>query len=448
MAAMSAEASRNDPGGEPRRRSARATFLLAAIVLLAAGLRLALLGSLPPGLHPDEAANALEALSLAETGRSTDGRFLPLVFDHHGVDWVEGVYIWLSVPCVAASGDAIEVAIRLPAALAGTAAVLVTFFLGARLAGTRAGLGAAWLLALEPWAVQHSRFAERASLEPLLLSGGLLAALSGLERGRRSSLVLGGSLLGLAALTYPPARVVVPLVALALLATRGASLRDDLALLLPLAIAGLALAPFALSARGLLRVREIGTTAPLAVLDGYWHHFLPRLYFSGDEGQGFLAKGVSPLYIFEAPLILAGLLAAARAPRLRFLVAWFFIFPLASAFTLPSPNLLRAIFGLPLFALLGALGLESILRRARPSWVALILAPIVGISVFLSASSYRRVFPQTTSAWARYANEREEVARMHGRVQLSKPHERALVELYARRRPHRWWSDTEVELDD
>ena len=119
-------------------------------------------------------------------------------------------------------------------------------------------------------------------------------------------------------------------------------------------MAMLAIAPFALSERGLVHLREIGTASPASFAGGYVRHLLPRTLFSGDVGQGFLAKGVPPLHAFEAPLVLVGLAAALRVPRHRFLLGWLAAFPFASAFTLPAPNLLRAIFGLPLFALLGA----------------------------------------------------------------------------------------------
>jgi 4-amino-4-deoxy-L-arabinose transferase-like glycosyltransferase len=178
----------------------RTKWALASILLAGGALRVLGLGVLPPGLHPDEAANALEALSLAESGRSTDGRSLPLVFEHHGVDWVEGTYVWLAVPFVAVGGDAV-MALRLPAALAGTLALLATYWLGARLGGTRLGLLAALLLAVEPWAVHHSRFAERAALEPLLVATGLALGLSGLDRQSARACLAGGLLLGLAVAT-------------------------------------------------------------------------------------------------------------------------------------------------------------------------------------------------------------------------------------------------------
>ncbi len=425
----------------------RTKCTLLAILLLGGALRFVGLGTLPPGLHPDEAANALEALSLQESGRSTDGRFLPLVFDHHGgVDWVEGTYIWLSVPFVSL-GD-VDVATRIPAALAGTFAILATFFLGARLGGARLGLLAALLLAVEPWAVHHARFADRASLEPLLVAAGLALGLRGLDTRSRGVCVLGGLVLGLALVTYPPARVVVPLVAMAFALSVAQDRVEAACFLVPIVLAGIAIAPFAFSERGLHRLQDIGVTSPGAVLYAYCLHFVPRTLFLGYEGQGFLPKGVGPLHVFEGPLALIALVPAARVKRYRFLLAWLIVFPLASMFTQPAPNFLRAIFGLPLFALLGALGIETLLQRVEPRKVAIVLLPLVLASVVNAALLYVLVFPTTTSAWGPYLGERDAVSRMHGRVKLTRANERALVELYGRGRRHRWIAPDEVVFED
>jgi 4-amino-4-deoxy-L-arabinose transferase-like glycosyltransferase len=424
--------------------SGRTKCTLLAILLLGGALRFVELGTLPPALHPDEAANALEALSLRESGRSTDGRFLPVVFEHHGVDYVEGTYIWLAVPFVS---DA-DASIRIPAALAGTFAILATFFLGARLGGTRLGLLAALLLAIEPWAVHHSRFGDRPTLEPLLLAAGLALGLRGFDTRSQGLSALGGLLLGGALVNYPPARIVVPLVALAFALSVAQDRREGACFLVPIVLAGIAILPFAFSERGLHRLHDIGVTSPGAVLYAYGLHFVPKTLFLGAEGQGFLPKGVGPLHFFEAPLVLLALVPAARVKRCRFLLAWLVVFPLASAFTQPAPNLIRAIFGLPLFALLGALGIETLLQRAAPRKVAIVLAPLMVACLVNAVLRYVLVFPTTTSAWEPYVGERETVSRMHGRVKLTKANERALVELYGRGRPHWWIAPDEVVFED
>jgi len=60
------------------RPAPRTRLLLAAIVVAAAALRLPLLGSVPPGLIPDEASTAYDAYSVLKTGRDQYGELLPL----------------------------------------------------------------------------------------------------------------------------------------------------------------------------------------------------------------------------------------------------------------------------------------------------------------------------------------------------------------------------------
>lgn len=435
---------------------ARTRLLLAGILVLAAALRLVGLGSRPAGLHPDEAADAYEAWTLARTGHASDGRAWPLVFPHHGVDWVEGTYVWLEAPFVALAPDPwLEAACRLPAALAGTLAVLATFVLGRRLGGTRLGLLAAAILAVEPWAVHHSRFGERASLEPLLVAAGLAFGLAGLEEERGELRgALGGAVLGLAAVNYPPARVVLPVVALGFAWANPGPWRRRLAFLAPLGLALALVAPWALSDRGSLRAREVLVASPLEAVVGYLVHFSPRALFSGDPGQGFAAKGCPPLLALEAPFLVLGILRLARerGPRARALGVWLLAWPLAAALTERPPNLLRAIFGLPLFALLGALGVDALLdrlaRKRAPARraVLLLLGALAVASVGLAAHRYAVVFPTTRSAWAPYAREREKVSGLTGEAVLTLPNERALVDLYARERERRWLAPDRVVL--
>jgi 4-amino-4-deoxy-L-arabinose transferase-like glycosyltransferase len=444
--------------------SAREKVALALVLVLAAGLRLAGLGSLPPALHPDEAANAYEARCLLETGRSSAGELLPLVFPHHGVNWVEGAYVWLEAPALALAGDQVEAGARLPAALAGIAAVLATFFLGSELASRRVGLLAALTLAAEPWAVHFSRIGFGPAFEPALLAAGLALAVRALglppPGGGRGGVgvaaaVGAGVVLGLATLAYAPARLVVPVLALALVLVRRAPWRLGVALMLPVGGALLLILPFAVSPRGLHHWKDIASPTASDVVRGYVMHFSTRTLFSGEVEQGFAAKGTPPLHWLEGPFILLGIVFAARSEgRARFLVAWLLAFPLAGALTKPAPNLVRAIFGLPLFALLGAVGVSALLdrleRKSRVVRVSVvsILAALALVSVALAAWRYATVFPEGRSAWSAYRGERERVAAMHGVVRVRLPNERALVDLYAWKRRHTWIAADVVDFGE
>lgn len=224
------------------------------VVLITAGiLRLAWLGTLPPGLNQDEAVHAYEAWCLRTLGQDHTGRPWPAFVraygraDYHAVpfiyclipsQWLFGVNAWST---------------RLPAALLGTLTCLALYALVRRIWGPTAAFWAALMLAVSPWHIHLSRLAFEVSICPAmitlalwLLAGGLTSARPpGLmntspppvpqTHGRkvchspadahaagrpatplRSALLLAGSglLFGLTLWTYNAMRIIVPLLLL------------------------------------------------------------------------------------------------------------------------------------------------------------------------------------------------------------------------------------------
>ena len=171
----------------------RPLLVLALLTLIGAALRLWGLDAAPPGLHPDEAANAYEAFCLRTTGAASDGRALPWVFPMHGRFWVEGSYVWL-VALAQGLPLSLPVSTRLPAALAGVALVPATWCLARRLLTPRVAWVAAGLLAVEPLAVHYSRVGLRASLVPPAVAWALVLLLD--PRGGRPAALWRGALAG------------------------------------------------------------------------------------------------------------------------------------------------------------------------------------------------------------------------------------------------------------
>jgi 4-amino-4-deoxy-L-arabinose transferase-like glycosyltransferase len=346
----------------PAGRSPR--WALAAIVLLALVPRLLWLGSALP-LHPDEAATAADAATAP----------LSLTYAHERGGWVEGTYVWAAAPFLSARAAlGTEVAARLPAALAGVALVLAVYALGAGLGGTGTGLLAALCLALAPWGWHSSRLALRASLVPALATAGL-ALWASAPRPSARALLGGGLLISLAAATYPPARMVLPPVALAfLLSMRERLSPRELCLGFgPCALVFLGLLPWSLAGAGSERLGAVlveGSWPQRAssAVHGYVVHYLPRFMFSGASSRGFAPEGVGLFPHWQAPFLVAGLIALCvlrdrTALRLSALVL---AFPLAAALTRDVPNALRAILGLPALALLAGWGAHCLWRHLGP----------------------------------------------------------------------------------
>src|SRR5260221_12764213 len=102
-------------------------WLLVIAFLLAVILRVWHLGSIPPGLTPDEASLGYNAYSILHTGRDEYGKFLPIIFKSFG-DFKPGLYVYLAVPTVALCGLN-ELSVRLPSVIAGTVSVLLIFLI-------------------------------------------------------------------------------------------------------------------------------------------------------------------------------------------------------------------------------------------------------------------------------------------------------------------------------
>ena len=415
--------------------------LLGLVFVLAALFRLPDLGRVPAALHPDEAATAADALELP--GRPA------LVFAHEGGGWVEGTYTWLAAPALAGARRgwlAPETAARLPAAGAGLALVVGVWFLGRRLGGQPLAGTAALLIAVQPWSWHLSHLALRGTLVPALLVWGLVL----IDRTDRWAWA-GSALLALAAATYPPARVVVPLVAAAWLVTaRGAPSRR-VAIFVPVAFVALALVPWTLGPQGGIRLEQVSVLEDGGLLTngrrvgrGYVLHYTTRFLFSGASSRGFAPEGIGLLHLAVAPLLVVGLLSLGRRAlrgeqRALRLVAWLLLFPVAAAFTVDVPNPMRAACGAPVLALTAGHGLVAVVRRcrrgARRPLVAVVVACVLAQGG-LAAHAYRTSYVEDEAAFY-YPGRREavrlasELANEPGQVVITAPFLEAYLRLYA-----------------
>ncbi|MBC7256327.1 MAG: glycosyltransferase family 39 protein, partial [Chloroflexi bacterium] len=160
---------------------------LIGITALAAGLRLAWIGSLPPGLYHDEAFNGLDALRVLAGER-------PIFFEAN--NGREPLFIYLTALSVGLLGRT-PGALRIVSAIIGTLTVPAAYGMARSLwERHRLALLTAALAALNVWALNLSRIAFRAVLLPFL-SAGMLAFLGqGLKR-KPWAMVAAGAFCGL-----------------------------------------------------------------------------------------------------------------------------------------------------------------------------------------------------------------------------------------------------------
>jgi len=202
-------------------------LLLFLILCFSFILRIYKVAQVPPGLYWDEAAMALDAKSIALTGK-----------DHHGHHWRQPiypswgdyklpVYILTAAPFFKLIANNPALAIRLPSVIAGTLTVLVIYFLTKGLFSTfvrrnpiqdrfalddpgSMGLLAALLLAISPWHLQFSRAAFEANLALFFNFSALLFLIKSRDKKKFLPLAVIFSTLGI--YTYYSARIVGPLI--------------------------------------------------------------------------------------------------------------------------------------------------------------------------------------------------------------------------------------------
>ena len=395
--------------------STLALATLAVITVLGLTFRVWGLGTLPPSPDPDELSIGYNAWSILETGRDEFGTPYPTAFRAFG-EYKRPAFIYAAVPSIALFGPTTW-AIRLPGAIAGTLTIPVLYALAVSLFGSRAiGLLAATGLAFSPWHLQFSRGAREAAFITLAV------ALLALCLTRATTLILGTSTPGtmphrvhlwasgaalamlLAMYSYPGGVVFTPLmVGASAWILRNHLRRTALSWVIAIAIVGVGAFPLArqlldgrVGARfaqaSLLNDVELQKLATERIerdvqrgipwildhpyvlaarraVDAYAGHFNPTYLFTrGDDQPRHHGTDTGQLYLWDAPLILAGLVILARRrshPAYQFTGLWLLIGPVPASLATEAPHAVRSIVMLPAWYLAGGIGAVGILNRLR-----------------------------------------------------------------------------------
>jgi 4-amino-4-deoxy-L-arabinose transferase-like glycosyltransferase len=180
-------------------------FWLVAIILLAAILRLWKLGSVPPGLTPDEAALGYNAYSILKTGRDEFGVKLPIIFKSFG-DYKPGLYVYLAIPSIAALGLN-EFSTRLPSAVAGVISVLLIYLIIGKLKieNSKLKIIAALVAATNPYLIYFSHSAWEANVALTFTLAGIYFFLMALEKSK--FLIISSLFFALTLITYQGAKL-------------------------------------------------------------------------------------------------------------------------------------------------------------------------------------------------------------------------------------------------
>ncbi len=393
-------------------------LLLAFLFVLVAVLYARRLGDTPVYLSPDEAIIAVDAHSVATTGRDVHGTFMPLYFKiqlrgEERSGWFFPV-IFYAIAVVFKALPLSEMSARLPTAVVGLTDIILIFFVTRRIFKCDwLAVSAAGMLALTPAHFILSRYALDYLYPVPFLLGWLSCVLAYLESGRLRTLFAATLLLGVGFYSYIAAVVLAPIYLLftaALLFHARKPARDyatavaGFALPLLLLIPWLVAHPTAFADTA--HRYELYNTGSMSALQGlrsffsfnnieqragiYWSFLNPSfLFFTGDAQMPFSTRAVGVFLTPAAVLIVAGICFAIRRPTPANLVVLlgFFCAPLAAVLVPENSEIIRAAAMMPFGVLLAAMGVEAFWQWGRIERARLVLMPI-GVAALVIGLAY------------------------------------------------------------
>ncbi len=365
--------------------------LLVLILILALGLRIYKLDSVPPSISWDEAAVGYNAWTIANYGKDEYGKSFPLVFKSFGDD-KHPVHIYSTAAFVKLFGLN-EFSTRLPLAVFGVLNVLLIFFLGRVLfKSDLIGLFASLFLAISPYNIHFSKFNHEANFALFFFLLGILLFYLSLNKGK----FLPWSVLsfGICFITYHPSKVIVPLIVLLLTVLYFRKLLQNK---LNSLISAVIIVSFIIlvflnpELLGIARIKQtsLGKEAWKinVIATQYSWHFLPDyLFITGDKNPRHSSQ-TGHFYKIDAIFLIAGLLYLVykRSKQGFVLLSWALLAPLPSALVAEAPHAARASFMMGSWHLISAIGLYFIFNLVRkPVFKAIVLSvTIIFLAILL-----------------------------------------------------------------
>lgn len=355
-------------------RTHGALLLLLAILLIATAFRLFHLNILPPGLHPDEAANGLDIVNRIF---HHDYR---VIYSTNGPR--EALFFYLQASFVWAFGNTI-LALRLAPAFLSILTVYMVYLFTRDWFGRRTALLATFLMAVNPWVVTIGRDGFRAGMTPLMIAAVAFFAGRAYTKQKLVYFILAGAALAIGFYTYTAFWVfsLVPLGGLVYLAIHNRSwLKNNIKnLLISLAVTLVLLIPLGVTivknpngstarAGGTSFLnRDLNGGKPVQALLAGSAKTLLQFNYSGDQNSRHNLPGEPLLNTFVGVMLVLGLLVAfSRIGQTKYaaVLAMFFVMMLPALLTAEGlPHALRSIGTAASVFTLAAIGINYLLTR-------------------------------------------------------------------------------------
>lgn len=419
--------------------------------MIAFGLRVYKITSIPPSLNWDETSIGYNAYSILKTGKDEWGEFMPLHFRSFGEYKLPG-QIYASIPGVAIFGLN-EFGVRITPIVYGTLTVLLLYFLLMEMfksltaqAKKTISLISAFLLAISPWHIQLTRGSFESSFSLFWVMMGIWFLLKGFKN--KKWLVISMFPFAISVYTYNSARVFTPLflfVVVILYRKYFWKVRKTFLLVGVFFVVLMApLVPFVLSGEAGARYKLVSITDDAGLIPrieerrnnselpfilnklihnrytyntfyfskNYLSHFTPDfLIFSGAGHTHHHVQGVGELYWFQAPFLLFGLyfLFKKKDGSLKILLPWLLLAFVPVSMTNDSiPNALRTLIAVPVYQVFTAIGIYYFAKEIKNKklvkiiLISSIILFVINLSIYLN--NYFVKYPVDYSRDWQYGN--------------------------------------------
>ncbi len=437
----------------PKTRWVYHAFALIVVVLLFV-FRLADLGDNPKGFYCDEASIAYNARCLIDTGRDEHGAWFPIFPKAFG-EYKSGPFIYVTALSVKVFGNT-HFAARLPSAVLLSLALIFGYLLMARKFHPLCGVVTVVLMGCQPWFNHFSHVSFELVIVPLWLSAAFLCWIQAVN-GRPANLMPSALFFGFAFYSYPPARVFVVLLVVALVFIYRKNLFGDtrqrkafkhfvmiaMVMAVPfclvyftqedftsrLAYLSIFETPFYTLSSGYKWLQgsfpntsfeDSWQTRLAIVLYNYFAYLEPGyLFFNGDYNLQYGTNRYGNMNIISMVGMLLWLISL-WVHRSRFdlsLLAWLLLYPVAAAFTWEAiPHSGRGIVGHPGLDLIAASGLwkfgrflrynllvDSLwIKRIAPAVFATLAFGLFGLDAYGYHLYHRSEYSRDAAQWMQY----------------------------------------------